>query len=135
MAAYIYEFLYRGQASGSGKQPSWHVVLAEEVTAMGETRLVTKGPMTPAEASALGHDLPDILSAINTEAMADRDSARAALAEAEKQRDEVQIAHDAVKAERDTARADRDTFKAQRDAARTLLPKDEQRAEQAVRRG
>ncbi len=64
--AYVYEFLYRGQPSGSLVAPSYHVIIAcPSQDSFGNATTDHYGPMTPAAAVALGMTLPTIVSAIN----------------------------------------------------------------------
>lgn len=87
----IYEFLYRGPIAAEKRPSAWHVILAEEVTSFGETKLNTKGPMTPEQSEAAGFPLSAVLAEINTTVMAERDAAQKATA------DETE-AHNATKA-------------------------------------
>jgi hypothetical protein len=87
----IYEFLYRGPIAAEKRPSAWHVIIAEEYTSFGETKLNTKGPMTPDQSAAAGFPLSDILAEINATALSERDAAVAATA------DEV-AAHEATKA-------------------------------------
>ncbi len=79
--AYLYEFLYRGQPSGSAVAPDYHVIIAVPGTdAFGNPTLTTSQAMTPAQAQAQGFDLPSIVSTINTALMAQNAALQAQLA-------------------------------------------------------
>lgn len=74
----IYEFLYRGPITAEKRPSAWHVIIAEEYTSFGETKLNTKGPLTPEQSEAAGFPLSAVLAEINTAAMTERDAAVAA---------------------------------------------------------
>jgi hypothetical protein len=86
MAVYVYEFLYRGRPNGD---VAYHVILAEEVEAMGQKRHVERGPLTPEAAAELGFPLEKIVEGINAEALVARDRAIAEKLVAEMERDQV----------------------------------------------
>ncbi|MDR3494083.1 MAG: hypothetical protein P4L82_05730 [Ancalomicrobiaceae bacterium] len=82
--AYLYEFLYRGQAAGGPDASSWHVIIAVPGTdAFGSPTLSLSPAMTPEQATALGMSLPDAIAGINAATLADLATARAELASAQ----------------------------------------------------
>lgn len=91
MALYLEEFLYRGRPDG--QPPAYHVVLGDAGTdAFGNPSLVLSGPLTPAQAEALGFSLQAVAEAINsqtlaalTQAQSDLDAARTKIAALEQQ--------------------------------------------------
>ena len=79
--AYLYEFLYRGQPTGSAQAPSWHVILAApQADGFGGATLTLSPAMTPEQAATAGFALPDTLAGINAAALAELTAARAELA-------------------------------------------------------
>lgn len=88
----IYEFLYRGPIAAEKRPSASHIILSEEVTSFGETKLLTKGPLTVAQAEAAGFPLSAVFTEINTVILGERDAAVAAT-EAEVE------AHNATKAQ------------------------------------
>lgn len=65
---FVYEFLYRGQPTGSLTPPAYHVVLGFSTTdAFGNPIVQYSAPMTPAAATALGMTLPAVVASINTQ--------------------------------------------------------------------
>ncbi len=65
--AYVYEFLYRGQPSGSTAAPDYHVIIAIPGTdAFGNPTTAYSQPMTPDQAVAQGLSLPTLIAGINT---------------------------------------------------------------------
>lgn len=67
---YFYEFLYRGRPSGSIEEPAWHVVLAaDSVDAFG-AKSHTERTLNMVQAQEAGWALPQILSAINADILA-----------------------------------------------------------------
>ena len=69
MALYLEEFLYRGRPDG--QTPAYHMVLGDAgVDAFGNPSLSLSGPLTPAQAEALGFPLSAVADAINTGTMA-----------------------------------------------------------------
>lgn len=93
-AFYLYEFLYRSWALGAGKSDAYHVILAQDVAMPGQDHphTVVGPPMTPEQAEAAGYPLPDLLSAINGAAMAERDALRQQLAAVTAERDALRAA-------------------------------------------
>lgn len=83
----IYEFLYRGPTPHNNGQPSWHVVIGEEVTAFGKTEVRTLGPLPPERAAELGYPLSKILGDVADKALNDRDAQKARADQAELDRD------------------------------------------------
>jgi hypothetical protein len=77
MALYIYEFLYRGRPEGSDQPPAWHLQLGSDVKdELG--REPRPGPaMGMAQADKNGWKLPEIIAAINADALAVADGLRA----------------------------------------------------------
>lgn len=63
----IYEFLYRGPIPENGDMSAYHVVIGEFVVSFGERKLITKGPLTPQQASDLGWPLDKILGRVAEE--------------------------------------------------------------------
>jgi hypothetical protein len=65
--AYVYEFLYRGQPSGSTQAPDYHVIVAVPGTdAFGNPTISYSPAMTPDQATAGGLTLPTIIAGVNT---------------------------------------------------------------------
>jgi hypothetical protein len=82
MAAYIYEFLYRGPQPHNDGKGAWHVVLGNDVDdGFGHKRTLLSTPMNPTQAAAAGFDLKTILADINTEVMVQHDKLKARLGE------------------------------------------------------
>jgi hypothetical protein len=104
MAIYIEEFLFRGRAPGEAREPAWHVTLAEEVEIEGIGQRRFTRQLGVAAAAAAGWTLPDVIAAINAEALAEAEAGRAALAELE----QVREAKAAAEADRDRALVERD---------------------------
>lgn len=74
--AYLYEFLYRGNADPS--KAAWHVVMAEDTTGLdGQAVTTYDGPLSIAQAQAKGYALPDMLAVVNTGVAATVDAANA----------------------------------------------------------
>lgn len=90
---FLYEFLYRGRAPGSSQPAAYHVILAQEIALPGQPAQTAIGhAMTPEQAEAAGYPLPDLLSAINAAAMAERDALRQQLAAVTAERDALRAA-------------------------------------------
>jgi hypothetical protein len=83
---YVYEFLWRGHADGS---VAYHVILADEVEALGQTQHVESIALTPEHAAEQGFPLETIIENINAQALIARDRAIA-------ERDALQRERDAV---------------------------------------
>lgn len=79
VAIWIDEFLFRGKQPGSDGQAGWHLRLAADGTdEMGQPFIRTK-TMNMQQAIASGRSLPNIINAINTQALADLEAASAKL--------------------------------------------------------
>jgi hypothetical protein len=70
MALYVYEFLYRGRPEGSDQPQAWHLRLGSDVKdELG--REPRPGPaMGVGQAQKNGWELPDVIAAINADALA-----------------------------------------------------------------
>lgn len=102
MTAYLYEFTFRGRHPSEAPLPSdYHVRLGDQVTNFGQSQLVQSGPLTPAQAAALGFPLPTIVAAINTAIMADNAALREDVAARTKDQEDKAVAIKATKAELD----------------------------------
>lgn len=74
---YVEEFLYRGRPPGDDREPSWHLILgAASTDGFGESRVDTR-VLNVAQAGAAGWGLPEIIAAINDEALAEVEAKRA----------------------------------------------------------
>lgn len=104
----LYEFFYRGPTPHNDGKPTYHVILSEEISAFGETKTLTKGPLTPTQADAEGFTLDVIQGAM---------AAQLTLAlDAEK------TAHEATKKELEDERAKtKSAIDASADIARELV--------------
>lgn len=69
MAAYFYEFLYRGRPEGSVEAPAWHVVLGASGNDTFGRPYHDEATLSVAQAEAAGWALPTVLAAINTDAL------------------------------------------------------------------
>jgi len=76
---YVYEFLYRGRSDGS---EAWHLQLGQKGTDAFGAELPVGPMMTMEQATAAGYCVPEILSAINTQVLAEHE-ALTALSEAQ----------------------------------------------------
>lgn len=66
----IYEFFYRGPVKAEGRGPAWHVIVSDEVTALGKTQMVTVGPLTPEQCKErFGLDLRGVLAELNSDTL------------------------------------------------------------------
>ena len=109
-----YEFLVRWK---DGVLVGAHVGFEVTVTENGQVLSTTPFNVVPVDVGqGQGFPLDDILEQLQIDAMKDRDSALAAKAEAEAQRD-------AMKYERDSAFAAKAAAEAERDAAKAELEK------------
>lgn len=79
-AVHIEEFVYRGRPAGSDQPGSWHIRLM----AMGGSDdfggpipAALSDPLTPEDAAARGYPLPEVLAAINADALAQVTALRA----------------------------------------------------------
>lgn len=126
----IYEFMYRGPVAAERREAAWHVILAEEVTSFGEQKLVTRGPLTPAQAAALGYTLDKVVGDIAATALLSADAAKALVSAKDAEIEAANSAKDAAEAdfaEQVTAarKADEDKAAAQRVAADAIKAKQE----------
>lgn len=102
MAAYVYEFLWRGRINGD---VAYHVILADEVDAIGGRTHVESGPLTPEQAEAKGFPLTAIVAEINATTLIDRDRALSDKATAETDRDRALAEAETVARENEELRA------------------------------
>ncbi|KIU36512.1 hypothetical protein SR39_06100 [Methylobacterium radiotolerans] len=79
---YLAGFVYRGRAPWEAAPAEYHVEIGQyvEVAGMAPMQLPTQ-VLTPEAAQAAGHALPDVLAAINAEALAELIALRATAAE------------------------------------------------------
>lgn len=116
MAAFIYEFLFRGRVPGSETPSAWHVVLGNEVDdGFGKKVIGYAGPLTPGQSQALGFSLSTILQDINGEAMEkidglekDKTDLQTATARLEKDKTDLQAVAVALEDEKSAAIKARD---------------------------
>lgn len=69
MAAYFYEFLYRGRPADSADAPAWHVTLGAAGKDTFGRAYHDEATLNMSQAEAAGWALPAILGAINTDAL------------------------------------------------------------------
>lgn len=121
---YVEEFLFRGRdkANEPKMQSAYHIVLAKWVTGpTGEKAIQRAQPMDAAQATAAGYPISRILGEVAAQALADRDAALLARADADRLRSEASSAAKSAIDERDEALKQRDEAINMREAMRTRL--------------
>lgn len=80
MSLYVSEFLFRGHEPAGGAAPAWHLVLGQSGSDAFGAPLPDGPVMTMQQAEAAGYDLPAVIAAINTAALAEAERLGALLA-------------------------------------------------------
>ena len=75
MAVHIHEFLYRGR-EGSAEPPAWHLTLASTGENDFGEPVRSERTLNMTQAADAGWDLPDIIAAINADALVEIEGKR-----------------------------------------------------------